>query len=66
MLLFAHFLLILIKILKYEAQQFDNDFEIKSKYYRRLFSCFKARILSLQDVIFRSVFPLILYEIVCW
>ena len=39
---------------------FDNDFVIESKYHRKIVVLFlKARILSLQDVIFRSMFFLI-------
>ena len=39
---------------------FDNDFEIESKYHRKIVVLFlKARILNLQDVVFRSMFFLI-------
>ena len=43
---------------------FDNDFEIESKYHRKI-SCLVvlAHILSSQDVIFRSMFFLIDYTI---
>ena len=41
---------------------FDNDFVIESKYHRKIVVLFlKARILSLQDVVFRSMFFLIFY-----
>ena len=37
------------------------------KYRRKIVVLFlKAQILSLQDVVFRSVFFLIFYKIVCW
>ena len=39
---------------------FDKNFEIESKYHRKIVVLFlKARILSLQDVVFRSMFFLI-------
>ena len=39
---------------------FDNDFEIASKYHRKIVVLFlKARIFSLQDVVFPSLFFLV-------
>ena len=44
----------------------DNDFEIESKYHRKMVVLFlKARILSLQDAVFRSVFFLIWCVLYC-
>ena len=46
---------------------FDNDFVIESKYHRKIVVLFlKARILSLQDVVFRSMFFLIYTDLLLY
>ena len=43
---------------------FDNDFEIESKYHRKIaVLSLKARILSLQDVVFRIMFFLMFIKL---